>query len=290
MAAGVLRTVPLAGELTASLISRVAARYGLPTAGVLRLWTCRNSPARHDGGGARADAEVVLNGTGRHVLAELCRVEPKVLAHALPAFTMDDPKICTGREAEEAQARWRAAGTVAVRPRSAAGCAPRGAPGQALRAVRYLPGWHRVCRRHGRRLLDADADQPLEHLDLRLLPEVAAAQRRWPSAARRAVRAGVEPEQAFMLAHAVVARWWEQALYWEQEEIWPRRLHHLAGGNAGSRLAWWRIVGRDAAIFPEVVAVAQALLEPAMAEVAWQASGGMKPRVRGADDPLSLAG
>ncbi|MEU9271978.1 hypothetical protein AB0E04_42235 [Streptomyces sp. NPDC048251] len=30
--------------------------------------------------------------------------------------------------------------------------------------------------------------------------------------------------------------------------------------------------------------MAQALLEPAMAEVAWQASGGMKPRVRGADD------
>ncbi|MFJ2847751.1 hypothetical protein ACIPD2_40010 [Streptomyces griseofuscus] len=94
----------------------------------------------------------------------------------------------------------------------------------------------------------------------------------------------MEPQQAFTLAHAVVARWWEQALYWEQEEIWPRRLHHLAGGNAGSRLAWWRVVGRDAALFPEVVAVAQALLEPAMAEVAWRASGGMQPRVRGADD------
>lgn len=39
VAAGALRTVPLAGELTASLINRAADRYGLPAAGVLRLWT-----------------------------------------------------------------------------------------------------------------------------------------------------------------------------------------------------------------------------------------------------------
>ena len=64
VAAGALRTVPLAGELTSSLISRAADRYGLPAAGVLRLWTCRNYPARHVGGGARADSEVVLNATG----------------------------------------------------------------------------------------------------------------------------------------------------------------------------------------------------------------------------------
>ncbi|MEU0969207.1 hypothetical protein ABZ357_28740 [Streptomyces sp. NPDC005917] len=90
----------------------------------------------------------------------------------------------------------------------------------------------------------------------------------------------------FALAHAVVARWWEQALYREQEEIWPRRLHQLAGGSVGSQLEWWRTVGRDAAVFPEVTAVAQALLEPAMAELAWRASGGMQPRARGADDPF----
>ncbi|GGS94091.1 hypothetical protein GCM10010206_65970 [Streptomyces cinerochromogenes] len=33
-------------------------------------------------------------------------------------------------------------------------------------------------------------------------------------------------------------------------------------------------MGRDAAIFPEVVAVMQALLEPETAGLAWQASGG----------------
>ncbi|MEU0054618.1 hypothetical protein [Streptomyces sp. NPDC006309] len=94
----------------------------------------------------------------------------------------------------------------------------------------------------------------------------------------------MDPEQAFTVAYAVVARWWEQALYWEQEEIWPCRLRQLADGNAGTDLERWPIVGRDAAIFPEVVAVAQALLQPAMAEVAWRASGGMRPRARDTDD------
>ncbi|MFF3467606.1 TniQ family protein [Streptomyces sp. NPDC002619] len=157
VAAGALRTVPLAGELTASLINRAADRYGLAAAHVLRLWTCRNSPTRHDGGGLRADAEVVLNEAGRRVLAELCGVEPQVLARALPAFTVQDAEISTGREAAVAQARWRAA--VAVAGPAAFGCRLCTArrTGQALRAVRYLPRWRRVCVRHGRWLLDADA-------------------------------------------------------------------------------------------------------------------------------------
>ncbi len=224
--------MPVAGELTASLISRAAARYGLPAAGVLRLWTCRNSPAQHKGGGARADAEIVLNEAGRAVLAGLCGVTPAVLSRALPAFTVEDPTISTGREAAVAQARWRAAGTVAGD--AAFGCRSCTArrTGQAVRAVRYQPRWRRVCARHGRWLLDADADQPLEHLELRWLPEVAAAQRRWAGVAHRAVRAGAEPAQVFALAHAVVARWWKEALHWEQEEFWPQRLHQVAGGNA----------------------------------------------------------
>ncbi|MGC5407614.1 DNA-binding protein [Streptomyces sp. DT225] len=275
--------MPLAGELTSSLISRAADRYGLPAAGVLRLWTCRNSPARNDGGGVRADAEIVLNEAGRAVLAELCGVEPAVLAHALPAFTVDDPKIGTGREAALAQARWRAAGAVAGEAAFACRSCTARRTGQTVRAVRYLPRWRRVCVRHGRWLLDADADQPLEHLDLRGLPEVAAAQRRWAGVARRAVRAGAEPGEVFALAHAVVARWWEEALHWEREEIWPHRLHQVAGGNAGTDLERWRIVGRDPVIFPEVVAVADALLDPAMAELAWRDSGGQRPRPLAAD-------
>ncbi|MBJ6636698.1 TniQ family protein [Streptomyces sp. I5] len=274
--------MPLAGELTSSLINRAADRYALPAAGVLRLWTCRNSPARH-GGGVRADAEVILNGAGRNVLAELCGVEPAVLARALPAFTVDDPKISTGREASLAQVRWRAAGAVAGEAVFACRLCTARRTGQAQRAVRYLPRWQRVCVRHGRWLLDADADQPLEHLDLHGVPEVMAAQRQWTGVARRAGRAGAEPGQVFALAHAVVARWWEEALHWEQEEIWPHRLHRVAGGNAGTDLQRWRIVGRDPVVFPEVVAVADALLDPAMAELVWRDSGAGRPRPLPAD-------
>ncbi|WP_229854119.1 hypothetical protein [Streptomyces filipinensis] len=96
--------------------------------------------------------------------------------------------------------------------------------------------------------------------------------------ARWAVRAGARPERVFALAQAVVARWWEQALRWERETIWPRRLHQVAGGDAGGDLDQWRIAGRNAVVFPEVVAVADALLDPAMAELVWADSGAGRPR------------
>ncbi|MDQ1065154.1 hypothetical protein [Streptomyces canus] len=43
-------------------------------------------------------------------------------------------------------------------------------------------------------------------------------------------------------------------MHWERETLWPQRLHQVAGGNAGGALERWRIVGRDAIVFPEVVA------------------------------------
>ncbi len=110
--------------------------------------------------------------------------------------------------------------------------------------MRYAQRWDRVCARHARWQLDADADQPLEGLDLRGLPEVVAARRRRAGVTRGAGRAGVEAERVFGLAYAVVCRWWDQALYWEREKVWPRRLHQVAGGDAGSDLDRWRIVGR----------------------------------------------
>lgn len=85
------------------------------------------------------------------------------------------------------------------------------------------------------------------------------------------------------LAQAVVARWWEQAYGWEWETIWPRRMHLVAGGDAGGDLEWWRIVGRDAVVFPEVVAVAEVLLDPGMAELVWVGSGAGWPRALPAD-------
>nr|WSW64719.1 TniQ family protein [Streptomyces sp. NBC_00995]WSW71234.1 TniQ family protein [Streptomyces sp. NBC_00995] len=281
-----LRTAPLAGELTSSLIGRVAGRYGMERGEVLAQWSLTGSPARHPGGGGvRADAEVVLNEAGRRVLAELCRVDPQVLARALPAYVVAGPVKDSGN-GPVARGRWRAAQTVAGP--AVFGCRSCSArrTGRAVRSVLYRPRWQRVCVRHGRWALDADADQPLEYLDLRGVAEVVAAQRRWRVVARRARRAGVEPGQAFSVAHAVVARWWDQALYWEREEIWPRRLHLLAGGEAGAELGRWRVVGRDAAVFPETVAVAEALLDPAMAKLAWRLGDEARPGARVEDDPF----
>ncbi|WP_435862424.1 DNA-binding protein [Streptomyces phaeochromogenes] len=250
---------------------------------VLRsCWQWRNYPPGHLGGGARADAEVLLNAAGQQLLAGLCGVGEDVLARALPSWGQEDAKLSAGKNGVPAAA-WRTGGAVAGPVAFGCRLCTARRTGTAVRVVRYTLFWSRVCVRHGCWLLDADADQPLEYLDVRGLPEVVAAQRRWTGVARRAVRAGAEPERVFALAHAVVARWWEQALQWEREKVWPRRLHQVAGSNAGADLERWRIVGRDVVVFPEVVAVADALLDPAMAQLAWTDSGAGRPRPLPAD-------
>lgn len=278
---GVLRTAPLRGETTSSLICRIASRYRLEAKVLRSCWHWRNYQPGHDGGGARADAEVLLNAVGRQVLAAVCGVEEDVLARALPSWGQEDAKLPA--EEEGVPAAWRIGGAVAGPVVFGCRLCTARRTGTVVRVVRYAPRWERVCVRHGRWQLDADADQPFEHLDLRGVPEVVAAQRQWAKVARQAVRTGAEPERVFALAHAVVARWWEQALHWDRETIWPQRLHQVAGGNAGDDLERWRIVGRDAVVFPEVVAVADALLDPAMAHLAWLDSGAGRPRVLPAD-------
>ncbi|MEU2856630.1 DNA-binding protein [Streptomyces syringium] len=279
---GLLRTAPLQGETTSSLICRVASRYGMEAKALRSCWQWRNYQPGHDGGGARADAEVLLNTAGRQLLACLCGVKEDVLARALPSWGQEDAKLPVKEDGVPAAA-WRIGGAVAGPV--AFGCRLCAArrTGTVVRVVRYAPLWSRVCVRHGRWLLDADADQALEHLDVRHLLEVTAAQQRWAGVARRAVRVGAEPERVFALARAVVARWWDQALGWERERIWPRRLHQVAGGDAGRDLERWRVVGRDAVVFPEVVAVAEALLDPGMAELVWVDSGAGRPQALPAD-------
>ncbi|MGW0469192.1 DNA-binding protein [Streptomyces sp. NPDC003027] len=276
-----LRIAPLQGETTSSLICRIASRYGLEAKALRSCWHWRNHQPKHERGACRADAEVLLNAAGRQLLAGLCGVEEGVLARALPSWGQEDAKLPAEAGGVPA-AVWRigaVAGPVAFGCRL---CTAR-RTGTAMRVMRYAPRWEQVCVRHGRWLLDADADQPHEYLDVQRLPEVVAAQRRWIGVGRRAARAGAEPERVFALAYAVVARWWAQAYAWERETIWPRRLHQVAGGDAGGDLEWWRIVGRDAAIFPEVVAVADALMDPAMAELVWVDGGAGRPRALPAD-------
>ncbi|MER7707721.1 DNA-binding protein [Kitasatospora sp. NPDC097605] len=283
MASGIFCMPPLAGETAFSLLGRVAARYGLDEAALLTHWQWRGHRLRHESGALREDAEVLLDAAGQRVLADLCGVGEEVLGRALPAWGLDDERLTARAGGNGPQAAWRVGGAVAGPV--AFGCRLCAArrTGTPVRAMRYAQRWERVCVRHRRWLLDADADQPLEFLDVSGLPEMAAAQRRWVRVARRAVRAGVGPGEVFGVAWAVVCRWWDLALEWPDEGVWPARLHALAGGDASGDFWRWRAVARDAAVFPEVVEVAAALLDPVMAELVWRDSGAGRPRALPAD-------
>ncbi|WP_052070527.1 hypothetical protein [Streptacidiphilus albus] len=202
----------------------------------------------------------------------MCRTDPATLQRALPTWTnaaLFSAPVTEGRP----QGRWQsgaaAHGPVAYACRL---CTAR-RTGQQVVAMRYRQGWQRICRRHRRWTLGAGEGHGLEHLDLSGCPEIVAAQRRWPVVVRRAAADGVAPGAVFAVARAVVCQWWELALEWKAERVWPARLHRLAGGDAGERFWWWRSVAREAAIFPEVMALAQALLDPAVADMVWQDSG-----------------
>ncbi|MCT9113056.1 helicase associated domain-containing protein [Streptomyces mirabilis] len=143
--------------------------------------------------------------------------------------------------------------------------------GRAQRVWRYGQRWNRVCVRHGRWLLDVGDGHDLEYLDVGGCEELGAAQARWPRVARRAVGAGVEAGAVFTVARSVVCGWWEQEAFWQREQVWGQRLEHVVLGTSrkhravsGRPAAWWRLVARDAVVFPEVVTVAAALVDPAL--------------------------
>ncbi|MFD4263313.1 hypothetical protein ACFWR9_38325 [Streptomyces sp. NPDC058534] len=128
---GLLRTAPLQGETTSSLICRIASRYGMEAKALRSYWTWRNYPPGHDGGGARADAEVLLNAAGRQLLAGLCGVEEDVLARALSSWGQEDSKLSAGKNRVPAAA-WRTGGARSPgQRRSAAACARPGARGRS---------------------------------------------------------------------------------------------------------------------------------------------------------------
>lgn len=62
---GVFRVAPLSGETTSSLLCRLAANYGLQTKALRSCWQWRNYSPAYEGGGARVDAEVLLNTAGQ---------------------------------------------------------------------------------------------------------------------------------------------------------------------------------------------------------------------------------
>ena len=272
--AGALRIPPLPAETTWSLLGRIAARYGMTATDLRTSWQWRNHPPRSPGtSGVRPDAEVLLDPAGQDLLAAMCRADPATLERALPTWTGGPALFSASVTDGRPQGRWQsgaaAHGPVAYACRL---CTAR-RTGQQVVAMRYRQGWQRICRRHRRWTLGAGEGHDLEHLDLSGCPDIVAAQRRWPAVVRRAAADGVAPGAVFAVARAVVCQWWDLAMKWTAERIWPARLHRLAGGDAGEEFWWWRAVAREAAIFPEVMALAQALLDPAVAEMVWQDSG-----------------
>jgi hypothetical protein len=253
--------------------------------GALRGWWTWSGSRPRDDDGPREDAEVLLNPAGRQLLAGLGGVDEHDLSRALPAFGNWPQPAPSGTSASPRKAgpgtaagRWKVASAGGHGP-VAYGCrlCTAARTGEDSVVVRYVAPWQRVCARHQRWMLTCGDGHRHRTLDLRAVPEIAAAQRAWPKVARTAAAAGADPGRVFTLAHAVVCAWWEQALQWEQERVWPARLHAVAGGDAGPRFWWWRIIARDAVIFPETVALAGALLDPGMQERIWDDHGAGGP-------------
>ncbi|MEU8894197.1 hypothetical protein [Streptomyces sp. NPDC048442] len=199
-----------AGETTFPYLCRIAAAYGLEEKALLSCWKGVGQRPRHEGGAWRWDAEVLLNAAGRRALVGLGSATEGALERALPSWGREDPKLGAQQDVVE-RALWRVGGAVVGAVAFGCRLCTARRTGGPVRVVRYAARWERVCVRHGRWALDADADQPLECLDVRGVPEVGVAHLRWRGVERRAVRAGVDPGEVFGLAYAVVARWWQEA-------------------------------------------------------------------------------
>jgi hypothetical protein len=263
--------VPVQGETTWSFLHRVAVCYGLEVGELLAWgwWEWVNPVTRSRG--RRPDGDVLLNTTAQAQVAAWAGVPAAHLARALPSWTAGPASFGERACADRGWARWRvgpqAWGLVSFGCRL---CAVWRS-GRVQRVWRYGQRWNRVCSRHGRWLLDVGDGHDLEYLSVDGCQELAAAQARWPRVARRAVRAGTEPGDVFAVARAVVCGWWQQEAFWQRERVWGQRLERVALDTSRRNQAawqwpteWWQLLARDAVVFPEVVAVAAALVDPAL--------------------------
>ncbi|MFD6231624.1 helicase associated domain-containing protein [Streptomyces sp. NPDC060232] len=104
-------------------------------------------------------------------------------------------------------------------------------------------------------------------LDVRHVPQIAAAQRRHARLLRRSPHAG----EAFAVAQAVAASWWDES--WPEETLWPDRLRSMALGNG----LVWRVAARDAVTYPEAVTLAAALADAGVQQQLLDEAGRHQP-------------
>ncbi|MXM68941.1 transposase [Streptomyces sp. HUCO-GS316] len=95
------------------------------------------------------------------------------------------------------------------------------------------------------------------------------------------VAVGAAPDEVFALARAVVCRWWELEAFWQRERAWGPRLEQVVAATgrwdvqpAGWGVEQWRLLARDVVVFPEVVAVAAALVDGRVQQAAGAAGSG----------------
>ncbi|WP_159007436.1 DNA-binding protein, partial [Streptomyces sp. NRRL S-813] len=271
---GIVRVTPLQGETTWSFLRRVAVAYRLQVLDLTGWWRWVNPVHRRRL--VRPDGEVLLDAVAQEQLSGWCRVPTGHLARALPSWAAG-PEALAGRGGDgQGWARWRA-GALEWGP-VVSGCrlcaARRGSGGE--RVWVYRPRWQRLCVRHRRWLLDAGEGHPLQFVDAAgLAVELGRAQRRWGRVAVAAAEAGAVPREVFTLARAVVCGWWEWEEFWAREVVWGWRLEQVVEATrrrCPDPQGWgereWRLLVRDVVVFPEVVAVAGALVDPRMRQLA----------------------
>ncbi|MFD5390793.1 transposase [Streptomyces sp. NPDC127074] len=285
----VLRVRPVAGETTWSFLHRVAAAYGLAAHDLTGWWRWVNPV--HQRRGPRPDGEVLLDVAAQVHLSSWCRVPAGHLAWALPSWTAGPAAVGGGDG--PGRARWRV-GTLEWGPvvYGCRLCAARHGEGGG-RVWVYRARWRRLCAQHGRWLLDVGEGHPLGSVDVTVLAGVLGrTERRWGRVARATEAAGWAPAEVFALARAVVCGWWEREEFWAREAGWGPRLEHVVAAAvrqgpepAGWGMQQWRLLVRDAVVFPEVVVVARTLLDPRVQQLAAGDGAG----VRGGDGHVRLA-
>jgi hypothetical protein len=289
-----LRVTPLQGETTWSFLHRVAAAYRLQVTDLTAWWEWPNPV--HQGRGVRPDGEVLLDAVAQRQLAGWCHVPAGHLARALPSWSAG-PAVLADRSGDgQGRARWRV-GASEWGP-AVFGCRLCAARlGGRERVWVYRPRWLRLCVRHGRWLLDVGEGHPVEFVDAGdLAVELVRAQRHWGRVARAGTAMGAAPSEVFGLARAVVCGWWERKEFWEREAMWGPRLEQVVAATrqwcpdpAGWGVQQWQLLVRDVVVFPEVVSVAAALVDPRTHQLAAEVGSGGLVRGGGGGERLAAA-
>ncbi|MFI0901598.1 hypothetical protein [Streptomyces sp. NPDC020983] len=242
---------PVAGELTASWLSRLAAVYRLPARDLLRAIT-GPLPGRPLAAIPAPGREVYLGPKARQRLALFAGIRQEDLGRRLPAAAHAHP---LGTDRGPLWTDWY----VPHRPwHTACGpCSRRHTRHPRLArptpVLVYVTGARHICQRHRRWLL-ATWDTP-SFIDLTHFPEILNAHRRH----MRLLRERPDANDALAYACAVVWSW--QSAAWPEEHLWPRRTAALA-----------RLLGLDNPLevaahplipYPETIAVAEFLATPA---------------------------